>query len=103
MSDITRIRIEFPTLIDNLSKLFMQEEEKAPTEQAQQCAKQKESSKNVNYNAAMSTSNDEGNVEGDLARASIEKENRPPPPTTMTLAGPQLPLKNKNCFTNTSQ
>jgi hypothetical protein len=89
MSDITRIRTEFSTLIDNLSKLYLQEEEKAPREQAQQCAKQKESSKNVNDDAAMSTSKDEGNVEGDLARASVEKENSSPPPTTMTLAGPQ--------------
>ncbi len=37
----------------------------------------------------MSTSKDEGNVEGGLARASVEKENSSPLPTTMTLAGPQ--------------
>ncbi len=37
----------------------------------------------------MSTSKEEGNVEGDLARASVEKENSSPPPTTMTLPGPQ--------------
>jgi hypothetical protein len=89
MSDITRIRTEFSSLIDNLSKLYLQEEEKAPREQAQQCAKQKESSKNVNDDAAMSTSKDEGNVEGNLARASVEMENSSPPPITMTLAGPQ--------------
>ena len=89
MSDITCIRTEFSTLIDNLSKLYLQEEEKAPREQAQQCAKQKESSNHVNDDAAMSTSKDEGNVEGDLARASVEKENSSPPPTMMTLAGPQ--------------
>jgi hypothetical protein len=89
MSDITHIRTEFSTLIDNLSKLYLQEEEKAPREQAQRCAKQKKYSKNVNHDAAMSTSKDEGNVEGDLARASVEKENSSPPPTTMTLVGPQ--------------
>ena len=76
-------------MIDNLSKLYLQEEEKAPREQAQQCAKQKESSNHVNDDAAMSTSKDEGNVEGDLVRASVEKENSSPPPTTTTLAGPQ--------------
>jgi hypothetical protein len=37
----------------------------------------------------MSTSKDEGNVEGDLARASVEKENSSPSPMTMTLGGPQ--------------
>ncbi len=37
----------------------------------------------------MSTSKDEGNVEGDLARASVEKKNSSSPPTTMTLVGPQ--------------
>jgi hypothetical protein len=89
MSDITPIRTEFSTLIDNLSKLYLQEEEKAPREQARQCTKQKESSKNVNDDAIMSTSKDEVNVEGDLARASVEKENSSPPPTMMTLAGPQ--------------
>jgi hypothetical protein len=76
-------------LIDNLSKLYLQEKEKAARE-AKQCVKQKESSKNVNDDATMSTSKDEENVEGDLARASVEKENSSPSPTTMTLAGPQL-------------
>jgi hypothetical protein len=76
-------------LIDNISKLYLQEEDKAPREQAQQCAKQKESSKNVNDNAVMSTSKDEGNVEGDMARVSVEKENSCHPPRTMTLVGPQ--------------
>ncbi len=50
--------------------------------------KQKESSKNINDDAAMSTSKDEENVEGDLARASVEKENSSLPPATMILAGP---------------
>jgi hypothetical protein len=90
MSDITCIRTEFSTLIDNLSKLYLQEEEKAPREQVQRCAKQKESSKNMNDDAAMSTSKDEGNVEGDMARASVKKENSSPPPSMMTSAGPQL-------------
>ncbi len=38
----------------------------------------------------MSTSKDGGNVEGDLARASVEKENSSPPPRTMTLVAPHL-------------
>jgi hypothetical protein len=95
MSDIDRIREEMSeeisTLIDNLSKLYLpclQQKEKAARE-AKQCANQKESSKNVHDDATMSTSKDEGNVEGDLARASVEKENSSPPPMIMTLAGPQ--------------
>ncbi len=89
VSDITHIRTEFSTLIDNLSKLYLQEEEKAPREQAQRCAKQKEASKNVNDDTTIYTSKDEGNVEGYLARASVEKENSSPPPIMMTLASPQ--------------
>jgi hypothetical protein len=90
MSDIDCIKEEISNLINNLSKLYLpclQEKEKAARE-AKQCVKQKESSKNVNDDAAMSTSKDEGNVEGDLARASVEKENSSPPATTMILVPP---------------
>jgi hypothetical protein len=91
MSDIDCIREEISTLIDNLSKLYLphlQEKEKAARE-AKQCARQKESSKNVNDDTAMSPSKDEGNVEEDLASDFVEKENSSPPPTMMTFAGPQ--------------
>jgi hypothetical protein len=76
MSDIDRIRREISTLISKLSELYLpmlQKQEEAAKE-AKRRAKQKESSNNVNGDADMSTNKDEGHVDEDSARASVEKE-----------------------------
>ncbi len=106
MPNIAPIRTEFSTLIVNLSKLYLQEKKKAARE-AKQYAKQKESSKNVNDDAAMSTSKDEGNVEGDLARALLKRRTalssshdndiggppaNKPPPSPPPIMGHVLPV-----------